>query len=694
VDLPASTGAVTGGAAAAPPGSAPRSMPHRAAAVAVTAAALVVPAAAARQVTGPHGLGVAALVVGAAWVVAAVAARRHGAPALAGWAAALGVGHAVATGWPPLVPLLLACWTCLGLALPTGTLCTARRRVAAALVGAAGVAWTAVLAAGAAAPSPVALVLAALPAAAATALASARRCRTAGAAQRRVVQWVSAGAVLATAAVAVLGALHLLLGSPADVVAWSTAATALVPLALACALVPATAPGAATALVEAVVVAGLAVLVVAVYLVVVVGLGRVPVGAERDVLVSGIVAALVVAVLVLPVRARLVAAATALVGRRDASTERMTSFGARMTRAVPMDELLLQLAESLRDTLAPAGAEVWIGADGVLDRTVAVPDRAPRRLQLGPEERVVVGRARSGGARWMSVWLPGLLAEHAERHGTDAPVRAVPVAHLGGLLGLLVLHRPTGGDEFSADDERVLVELARQLGLALHNVALDSALQASLEELRTRNAELQASRARIVTAADESRRAIERDLHDGAQQHLVALAVRIGLARTLLDADPSAVPGLLDGLRADAQAAIAAVRELAHGIYPPLLRERGLGEALRTAAVRSPLRCAVEVDLPGRYPPDVEACVYFCCLEAVQNAGKHAGPASEILVRVESDGDGLRFAVSDDGAGFAADAVEGHGFVNMRDRLGAVGGELTVRSAPGEGTTVSGRVPV
>lgn len=160
-------------------------------------------------------------------------------------------------------------------------------------------------------------------------------------------------------------------------------------------------------------------------------------------------------------------------------------------------------------------------------------------------------------------------------------------------------------------------------------MALDSALQASLDELRTRNAELQASRARIVTAAAESRRAIE----------------------------------------------------------------RGLGEALRTAAVRSPLPCAVEVDLPGRYPPDVEACVYFCCLEAVQNAGKHAGPGSEILVRVDGDGGGLRFEVSDDGAGFAGEAAEGHGFVTMRDCLGAVGGELRARSAPGAGTTVTGRVP-
>ncbi|QJY48469.1 sensor histidine kinase [Pseudonocardia broussonetiae] len=589
------------------------------------------------------GLVVAALVVGAAWAVAAGAARRTRSPALALGCAGLAAAHAAATAWPALVPLVLAGWAAFG--------------------GAA--------------------------------LAAALRWRRAAPAARRVLQWVVAAAVLAGAVVAVLAALHLMLGAPGDLAAWGTAAAALVPLGLACGLLPATAPAAPAALVEAVVVTGLAVLVVGVYLVVVVGLGRVPVGGEREVLVSGIVAAIVAAVLVVPVRTRLVALAEALVGRRGGQAGAMTSFGARMTRAVPLDELLLQLAESLRASLAPAGAEVWVGAEGVLDRAVAVPDRPAGRVVLGPEERVVVGRARSGGARWMSVWLPGLLDDHTARHGADAPVRAVPVAHLGALLGLLVVHRPAGADPFSDDDDHALVELARQLGLALHNVTLDSALQASLEELRTRNAELQASRARIVTAADESRRGIERDLHDGAQQHLVALAVRIGLARTVLDADPAAVPALLDQLRTDAQAAIGAVRELAHGIYPPLLRERGLGEALRTAAARSPLRCAVEVQATGRFGQDVESCVYFCCLEAIQNAGKHAGAGSEILVSVTHTDGVLRFRVSDDGAGFDPDAAgTGHGFVNMRDRLGAVGGTLEIVAAPGAGAAVVGSVPM
>jgi signal transduction histidine kinase len=196
----------------------------------------------------------------------------------------------------------------------------------------------------------------------------------------------------------------------------------------------------------------------------------------------------------------------------------------------------------------------------------------------------------------------------------------------------------------------------------------------------------------VVAAADESRRRIERNLHDGAQQHLVALAVKLGLARQLLD-DPVQVGELLTELRTDVQATIDALRELAHGIYPPLLRERGLGGALRTAAARATLPTEVDVQLPGRYPAEVETAVYFCCLEAMQNAGKHAGEGAEVVVEVHADETAVRFSVCDDGVGFSAGAGDGAGFVNMADRLGAIGGELTVRSAPGAGTTIGGVIP-
>src|SRR5262249_52229041 len=237
---------------------------------------------------------------------------------------------------------------------------------------------------------------------------------------------------------------------------------------------------------------------------------------------------------------------------------------------------------------------------------------------------------------------------------------------------------------FSDEEERVLSDLARQVALALHNSALDTALQASLDDLQVVNEELRASRARIVAAADQSRRQIERNLHDGAQQHLVALAVKLGLARQLVESDPAAVAAMLEELRTDAQTTLAELRELAHGIYPPLLIDRGLAEALRAAANRSILPADVSADV-GRLPLDAEAAVYFCCLEAMQNAGKHAGDGAHLCVTVDADDGALRFTVTDDGAGFDAtsDAVRGHGFVNMADRLGAIGGTLHVDSAPG-----------
>src|SRR5207248_1243029 len=242
--------------------------------------------------------------------------------------------------------------------------------------------------------------------------------------------------------------------------------------------------------------------------------------------------------------------------------------------------------------------------------------------------------------------------------------RVGPLVLSGQLFGFILCARQGNQQPFSSEEERVLTDLARQVAVALHNSALDTALQASLDDLRVANEELRASRSRIVATADQSRRQIERNLHDGAQQHLVALAVKLGLARQLVEADPAAVAGLLEELRADAQATLTELRELAHGIYPPLLMDRGLPEALRAAANRCVLPTEVAADV-ARFPPDAEAAVYFCCLEALQNAGKHAGEDARIKVSVESGDQVLRFAVVDDGAGFDAtsNAIRGHGFV-------------------------------
>jgi signal transduction histidine kinase len=435
---------------------------------------------------------------------------------------------------------------------------------------------------------------------------------------------------------------------------------------------------------------GLTLVVVAVYVFIVLGLGRAPAHDERALFGLSMIAAAVVALAYMPARERLADLANRLVyGERSAPDEALRSFGQRLTRATPMDELLLQLVESLRKTMALRAAEVWTGGGEVLERAAAVPDRGPGTVAVTERERPVVARAGVSGNAWVSVWVPALLDGRV-----DAALRFAPITHSGELLGAIVVERAASSDPFTDEDDRVLAELARQVGLALHNVQLDSALQATLDEVRRQAEELRASRARIVATADAERRKIERNLHDGAQQHLVALAVNLRLVRDVVADDPASAADMLDALAAEVKATIQELRDLAHGIYPPLLLDSGLVEALRAAAARSPLAIAVEAEVVGRYPAEVEAAVYFCCLEAFQNAAKHA-PGSHVRVSLSEECGGLLFAVSDDGPGFdPAVAEHGHGFVNMSDRLGAIGGVVRWESTPGAGATVRGSVPL
>ncbi|HEY3724664.1 MAG TPA: histidine kinase [Acidimicrobiia bacterium] len=521
--------------------------------------------------------------------------------------------------------------------------------------------------------------------------AYASRCRRAGAVERARLQWAGWGVVVASLVVLVTEIVHLLLEWPPSPGAVAVAATALVPVSLALSAWDGIAVRIDRLLVHTIVVAGLVTIVAVVYLLVVLGLGNAPDDADRDLLGLSMVAAVLAAVVALPARRSLDELARRRVyGDRRSPDEAIQTFGSRMSRAVPMDELLLQLAESLKLSMQLVAAEVWTGSDGVLERVVSVPDRGPARIVLSEEELPVVARARVSGNAWLQVWLPSLVEGRGE-----CVVRVAPVVHSGILLGLLVAERASDAIPFTDESERVLTELARQVGLALHNVRLDSALQASLETLQERNEELQASRLRIVTASDESRRRIERNLHDGAQQHLVALAVKVGLARQLMDADPETVKTMLEELRGDVQTTLGELRELAHGIYPPLLRDRGLAEALRTAANRAVLPTEVISEGIERYPSETEAAVYFCCLEAMQNAGKHAGEGATMTVTITGDDQHLDFCVADTGAGFDTElSAQGHGFVNMRDRLGAVGGTLIVESAPDSGTRIGGHIPL
>jgi signal transduction histidine kinase len=221
---------------------------------------------------------------------------------------------------------------------------------------------------------------------------------------------------------------------------------------------------------------------------------------------------------------------------------------------------------------------------------------------------------------------------------------------------------------------------------------LASGFNRMLASLRRHEQELQKSRVRIVAAADDARRRVERDLHDGAQQRLVLIALKLGQAERLAEHDPTAAAAALPEIRADAELAISELRDLAHGIYPQALESDGLPGALGEAARHAAMRVEVDCDGAGRYAPELEAAVYFCCLEALQNAAKHAGQGAAARVGIAERDGTLVFEVADDGSGF--EPAGGAGIQNMTDRITALGGTLEVRSAPGEGTTVAGSVPV
>jgi signal transduction histidine kinase len=631
-----------------------------------------------------RGLG---LVILAGVGVAAVACLAS-ATVKAGWSGFPGALAAVAL--PVSVALLPATALHLLLSLPQGRLGSRPRRVMAgtayALAAALGlVLW------GQRPDLPTWPLWLVGAAALALGLAPANRryVRSAGL-ERQRLQWLGCALVVVVEATLVVAALRVLVDWPHHGVLVAGAVSALIPLSLGAGASTRLVTRVDQLLVHTVALTGLTGVVVAVYLVIVLGLGRVPSDAERSLLVLSMVASVVAVAVYLPARARLAEAANRLVyGAREAPDTVLRTFGSRLSRAIPMDELLLQLVESLRKTMALQAAEVWTGSSGTLVRSISVPDRAPDTLTLDPAELPVVARAGVSGPAWLAVWLPALLEGRAE-----AQLRVAPITHSGELLGLIVIERRGGGDAFGDEDERVLTELARQVGLALHNVALDSALQASLDEVRRQAEELQASRARIVATADAERRRIERNLHDGAQQHLVALAVNLRLARDFVGDDPETASAMLEELATSIRDTIAELRDLAHGIYPPLLMDSGLSEALRAAAGRSPLEVEVEADGLRRYPTEVEAAVYFCCLEALQNAAKHA-PGAEVRVSVGEDGNELCFEAVDNGPGFDPETQgRGHGFINMSDRLGAIGGTVSWDSAPGQGARVRGSVPV
>ena len=331
-------------------------------------------------------------------------------------------------------------------------------------------------------------------------------------------------------------------------------------------------------------------------------------------------------------------------------------------------------------------------AAGLIGQRLFVAD-ALERVALGMREpsnasalRGALARALEDPSLRIVYWLRGDGGRWVDETGWPAappngePVRAVTEVMVDGRRLAAVTHD-------SGLDPLVVQAAGAHALTTLENDRLVSQLQSSLQELAR-------SRTRIATAADRERRKIERDLHDGAQQRLVALRIKLELVAERLDGGSPESATAIRQLETDIDDTIDEVRSFARGIYPPLLAERGLGEALRAAARTAPIPTTVEAPLIGRHPPEVESTVYFACKEALQNAAKHARGATGVAITL-SQNSRLRFEVRDDGEGFVVpNTANGNGLTNLRDRVAAVGGDVTVRSAPGRGTTVTGVLPV
>ncbi len=329
-------------------------------------------------------------------------------------------------------------------------------------------------------------------------------------------------------------------------------------------------------------------------------------------------------------------------------------------RATPYD-VLTEFSDRMSETYS---------TEDVLPRMAAIVADGTRAERVGIW--VLVGREMQPAAAWPP-----------ESADDNTPAIALgdgsfEVRHQGELLGAITVSMPAA-DPMNPSKEKLIRDLASQAGLVLRNVRL-------IEELR-------ASRRRIVSTQDERAKTLERNIHDGAQQQLVALAVKLRLAEGTARKDPERTALMLSDLQSEANEALENLRDLARGIYPPLLADKGLPAALEAQARKSPVPVDVRADGVDRYPPEVESAIYFCTLEALQNIAKYAG-ASLASVELSQEDGHLTFRVSDDGRGFDATTRSyGTGLQGMADRLDSIGGTLEVNSSPGGGTTIVGRVP-
>jgi signal transduction histidine kinase len=398
--------------------------------------------------------------------------------------------------------------------------------------------------------------------------------------------------------------------------------------------------------------------VTAVYVLVVVGIGSlVGYGVGNPVLTTG--AAVAIALAFQPLRRQAQRVANRLVyGERATPYQVLSEFADNIRGSMDLEAILNRMVSVLADGTGATRVDAWVR----------------------------VGSELQPAATWpAALAAPAALAmsKTGELPSFDGATRAIEVRQGDELLGALAIQKPRN-EPLSPTEDKLLQDLASQAGLVLRNVRLTAELRAKIDELR-------ASRRRLVGAQDEERRKIERNLHDGAQQQLVALRMQLGLLGRLAG-DPARVETMANQLQDALQAALDDLRDLARGIYPPLLADKGLPMALEAQARKLASEAAVESDGVGRYPQDVEAAVYFCALEAMQNVSKYAEANTTVVRLAETDGH-LLFEIQDDGRGFSTDETGyGTGLQGMADRLDAIGGVLEVSSEPGQGTLVRGRI--
>jgi signal transduction histidine kinase len=365
-----------------------------------------------------------------------------------------------------------------------------------------------------------------------------------------------------------------------------------------------------------------------------------------------LIAGVVLGLLIIPLYNLSRRIADRLVFRGRASPyEVLRGFAGRVGETYSNDDVLPRMARVLAEGTGASRARVWMRVRDELRLGAAWPgdDETPRVRLEGDQ-------------------LP-----------TDLDEFATGVHHRGELLGALSVSMPTN-DPMTPAKQGLVRDLASQAGLVLRNVGL-------IEELRE-------SRRRIVTSQDARAKKLERDIHDGAQQQLVALSVKERLAASLVGKDDDRLRAMLNELQRETTDTLEDLRDLARGIYPPLLADEGLGVAIESQARKSILPVTVERDSIGRYSQEIESAVYFSILEALQNVAKYADAHVAHVTLAQADGR-LTFEIVDEGSGFdVATARPGTGLQGMADRLEAIGGELTIESAPGRGTRVLGRIPL